>query len=232
MTNAGYSHRTQHLGVDFWLPPTTAIHSPFDGEVVYYGDNGQDKDYGYTLLCKHTTGKQAFYLLYGHLQKTDHVQIGDQIHKGQRIALIGHVAVNGGCHLQFHFLFFGELLDQETTFYGVCDPADEDFWAHICPDPSLIFQEDFNNENQLRDRHLLLQKRSEVLGKSLSLQYKEPLYTQRGDDVFLIDEYGQKYIDTINNVAHVGHENSSVVQAGIDQMTLLNTNTRYVHTIL
>jgi 4-aminobutyrate aminotransferase-like enzyme len=44
-----------------------------------------------------------------------------------------------------------------------------------------------------------------------------------------MDQYGKKYLDTVNNVAHVGHENYQVVKAGQEQMALINTNTRYLH---
>src|SRR4029079_15738608 len=37
------------------------------------------------------------------------------------------------------------------------------------------------------------------------------------------------YLDCVNNVAHVGHAHPRVVEAGIAQMRLLNTNTRYLH---
>eukprot|EP00475_Leptophrys_vorax_P000143 TRINITY_DN10081_c0_g1_i1.p1 TRINITY_DN10081_c0_g1~~TRINITY_DN10081_c0_g1_i1.p1 ORF type:complete len:450 (+),score=123.82 TRINITY_DN10081_c0_g1_i1:174-1352(+) len=37
------------------------------------------------------------------------------------------------------------------------------------------------------------------------------------------------YLDTVNNVAHVGHCHPVVVEEGIEQMRLLNTNTRYLH---
>ena len=46
---------------------------------------------------------------------------------------------------------------------------------------------------------------------------------------YLIDQFGASYLDTVNNVAHVGHEHGSVVKAGQEQMALLNTNTRYLH---
>lgn len=46
----------------------------------------------------------------------------------------------------------------------------------------------------------------------------------RGDGVFLMDQYGRQYLDTVNNVAHVGHEHPKVVKAGQDQMALINTN--------
>jgi 4-aminobutyrate aminotransferase-like enzyme len=51
----------------------------------------------------------------------------------------------------------------------------------------------------------------------------------RGAGVYLMDQYAQKYLDTVNNVAHVGHEHFSVVKAGQEQMALINTNSRYLH---
>ena len=51
----------------------------------------------------------------------------------------------------------------------------------------------------------------------------------RGAGVYLIDKDGRAYLDTVNNVAHVGHEHSRVVDAGQKQMGLLNTNSRYLH---
>ena len=63
----------------------------------------------------------------------------------------------------------------------------------------------------------------------MSLQYKTPLHIVKGANQYLIDAVGRKYLDTVNNVAHVGHENFKVVKAGQQQMALLNTNTRYLH---
>jgi 4-aminobutyrate aminotransferase-like enzyme len=55
------------------------------------------------------------------------------------------------------------------------------------------------------------------------------LHIVKGANQYLIDAVGRKYLDTVNNVAHVGHENFKVVKAGQHQMALLNTNTRYLH---
>ncbi|MCG8890851.1 aminotransferase class III-fold pyridoxal phosphate-dependent enzyme, partial [Tenacibaculum finnmarkense] len=71
--------------------------------------------------------------------------------------------------------------------------------------------------------------RKQHLGKSLSLQYKTPIKMVRGAGQYLIDQFGNKYLDTVNNVAHVGHENYNVVKAGQNQMSLINTNSRYLH---
>ena len=51
----------------------------------------------------------------------------------------------------------------------------------------------------------------------------------RGAGQYLMDSMGRKYLDTVNNVAHVGHENYKVVKAGQEQMALINTNSRYLH---
>lgn len=39
---------------------------------------------------------------------------------------------------------------------------------------------------------------------------------------------GRAYLDSVNNVAHVGHCHPRIAKAGAAHMTLLNTNTRYL----
>jgi 4-aminobutyrate aminotransferase-like enzyme len=46
---------------------------------------------------------------------------------------------------------------------------------------------------------------------------------------YLYDHTGRRYLDAYNNVPHVGHSHPRVVQAAVDQMLLVNTNTRYLH---
>lgn len=71
--------------------------------------------------------------------------------------------------------------------------------------------------------------RRRLLGPSLSLAYRTPLHIVRGDGAYLFDAGGRAYLDCVNNVAHVGHAHPRVVEAGIAQMRVLNTNTRYLH---
>jgi 4-aminobutyrate aminotransferase-like enzyme len=75
----------------------------------------------------------------------------------------------------------------------------------------------------------LLARRLQLLGPSLSLSYRTPLHIVRGQGAYLYDAEGRAYLDCVNNVAHVGHAHPRVVEAGIAQMRLLNTNTRYLH---
>ncbi len=75
----------------------------------------------------------------------------------------------------------------------------------------------------------LLARRARSLGPNLSLSYQQPLHLVRGRGAFLIDALGNAYLDTVNNVAHVGHGHPHVLRAARRQMALLNTNTRYLH---
>ena len=45
---------------------------------------------------------------------------------------------------------------------------------------------------------------------------------------WLTDEAGVKYLDTRNNVCHVGHAHPAVAKAVSQQVAVLNTNTRSV----
>ena len=80
---------------------------------------------------------------------------------------------------------------------------------------------------------VLRQRRAATLGGSLSLSYESsptgPLHIVRGEGVHLFDALGRRFLDCVNNVAHVGHSNPDVFDAATDQMLLLNTNTRYLH---
>jgi 4-aminobutyrate aminotransferase-like enzyme len=83
-------------------------------------------------------------------------------------------------------------------------------------------QEDLNTTS-------LFKKRMSYLGNGDQYFYKEPLHITKGEDVWLFDKEGKKYLDVYNNVAHVGHCNPVVVDATVNQAAKLNTNTRYLH---
>merc|ERR1712126_2743 len=72
--------------------------------------------------------------------------------------------------------------------------------------------------------------RKKHIGPSCKLFFRQdPLKIVRGEGVYLYDENGEAYLDCINNVAHVGHCHPRVVQAGQQQMAVLNTNSRFLH---
>ena len=58
-----------------------------------------------------------------------------------------------------------------------------------------------------------------------------PLCIVRGDGAYLVDEAGNRYLDSRNNVASIGHQHPKWVAAICDQISKTNTNARYLHPI-
>lgn len=229
--NNGRMSRTIHLGVDYWLPEKTPIHAFLDGEVVVANYCEGFKNYGGLIILKHQTSTFDFYSLYGHLSKESIEQIKKQqkIKKGGCIGYLGNQDENGSWATHLHFQLMLSLLGFENDFPGVAYHQQIEVWKSICPDPDLLFKTNKTETKVNSSNKELIDYRKQHLGKSLSLQYKVPIKMVRGAGVYLMDEHGTKYLDTVNNVAHVGHEHHAVVNAGQEQMALINTNTRYLH---
>lgn len=229
--NNGPQYRTAHLGSDFWIPAKTPVHAPFDGIVKIIHHNNYDKDYGPMLILEHTFNKQKFYSLYGHLSlmSLEILQVGQKVKQGDRIAYIGKSSENGNWAPHLHFQLILDLLGNDENFNGVALPSNIEIWKSICPNPNFIFKEELEVDKTTISEEKIVDFRNNHLGKSLSLSYDKPLHIVRGEGVYLIDIDGQKYLDTVNNVNHVGHQHPKVVLAGQRQMAVLNTNTRYLH---
>jgi 4-aminobutyrate aminotransferase-like enzyme len=75
----------------------------------------------------------------------------------------------------------------------------------------------------------LLARRQRALGPAYHLFYDDPVHVVRGEGCWLYDDTGRKYLDAYNNVPHVGHCHSHVVNAIAAQARRLNLNTRYLH---
>ncbi len=102
---------TGHDGVDFALPEGSQVVAVADGKVVKSGEG----DYGVTIVIEHTWGKSY----YGHLSKVLKSE-GDEIKKGQLIALSGSTGLSSGPHL--HFGVKPNQNDFENGYYGKVNP--------------------------------------------------------------------------------------------------------------
>jgi 4-aminobutyrate aminotransferase-like enzyme/Ser/Thr protein kinase RdoA (MazF antagonist) len=236
--NNGTEYRTIHLGLDVWAAARTPVHAFMAGEVFGFADNRGNKDYGPTILLKHEFddntegGVKAFYTLYGHLSVDSlaGLYIGKPIKTGDRIGYLGENEENGHWPPHLHFQILLDTLGNRSDFAGVGFPNERGIWSSICPDPNLLFKDATLTKTQIgQSDEDLINFRKAHLGKSLSLSYSSPLKILRGVKQYLIDADGRKYLDTVNNVAHIGHEHLAAVQAGQAQMAILNTNTRYLH---
>lgn len=234
-SNNGPIWRTVHLGLDFWTDAETPVFSPLAGQIHSFQNNAADCDYGPTIIIEHqATPELTFYTLYGHLtlDSLEGLEIGMPIKKGQQIAKIGAPPINGNWAPHLHFQIILDLLEKKGDFPGVAFPHEAAIWLSFCPPlPTLKTLLSFtqNPNNQYINTYNILQKRKQHLGKNLSVSYQNPLQIVRGFKQYLYDQNGRRYLDTANNVAHVGHEHPRVVKAAQQQIGVLNTNTRYLH---
>ncbi len=231
--------RTLHLGIDVFVPAGTPARSPLDGVVHSCDVRDQPGDYGGVVIIEYTTlaeigGGTPFWMLVGHLGHTsiEGLQPGDTIERGAVFAEVGARDENGGWAPHLHVQLYTDLLGLSTELDGVARASQRDVWTSISPNPApLIVSVDRRTVTAPRERDAasIANRRRTKLSPSLSLSYDEPLHIVQGDGASLIDADGRRWLDLVNNVAHVGHEHPHVVEAIAGQARKLNTNTRYLH---
>lgn len=228
--NDGPKWRSMHLGVDLWTKPESPVFAPLDGKIHSFQNNAGDCNYGPTIILEHRVSRElTFYSLYGHLSlpSLKGLEVGMEIKKGQRIATIGNMPENGNWPPHLHFQIMLDMLEMKGDFPGAAFPNERAVWLSICPNAALVSTLE-GGETALSTEDIL-RIRTEHLGKSLSISYSKPLKIVRGYLQYLYDDSGRRYLDAVNNVAHVGHEHPRVVRAAQRQLAVLNTNTRYLH---
>jgi 4-aminobutyrate aminotransferase-like enzyme len=227
--------RTFHVGVDLFAPEDTPVMTPLDGRVLSVTDNNRDLDYGPTVIIEHDAGGQSFYTLFGHLSVATlkHAEAGQAVRAGDIIGWIGTYPRNGNWPPHVHFQIMMDMLDHQGDFPGVARLSEAWYWRGLCLNPNLVLGLDLPVDAAHDDpRQQLKERRSAVLSDSLSLSYATPLLINRGRGQYLYDHRNRAWLDLVNNVCHVGHCHPRVVDAVNRQMSLLNTNTRYLHSLI
>jgi len=104
--------------------------------------------------------------------------------------------------------------------------------------PTIIQSANFHstarNDVSEKERRLtkeeILNMRQQVIGPCTTVFYKsDPLLVARASGQYLYDEHGNRHLDCISNVQHVGHCHPAVVEAVTKQMSMTNCNSRFVH---
>lgn len=93
-------YRGSHKGVDLTAPVGTDVYSVLDGEVVA---TGRHRQYGNFVVVDHGNGVST---LYAH-HKSNFVQEGDIVRRGQKIAEVGRTGNATGPHLHFELRLGG-----------------------------------------------------------------------------------------------------------------------------
>jgi len=88
---------------------------------------------------------------------------------------------------------------------------------------------DSNSYTADGDDDPLIGARERVLGPANRLFYDRPVHLVRGLGSHVFDADGVRYLDAYNNVVSVGHCHPHVVDAVMQQISTLNTHTRYLH---
>ncbi len=232
IANDGPQWRSVHIGLDFFCASGTQVRAAYDGTVHSFANNNQERDYGPTIILQHRVSDDlTFFTLYGHLnnESLQNLYIGKTIRSGEVIGLVGDRPVNGNWPPHLHFEVMLDMMNKQGDFPGVCAPEQLAIWKSICPDPWILLTGKKSPSPVSLTKEEIVSFRKQHVGKNLSISYRDPIKMVRGAGQYLIDHTGRRYLDTVNNVAHVGHEHPRVVEAGQRQMAVLNTNTRYLH---
>ena len=225
--------RTVHLGVDVFMPAGTPVHAPVEGvvEAVEYRD--RHLDYGGMVVLRHESpAGDRFSTLYGHLSHAAvaALVVGRRISQGERFASLGTADENGGWapHLHFQLALLTEGLGVDWP--GVADPDELAMWRAICPNPAALLNlPDAKTGHRPLDVVAISAGRRTHFASNLKLSYREPCLFLRGWKHYLFDEWGRPYLDAYNNVPHVGHAHPRLQAIAGDQLSRLNSNTRYLH---
>ncbi len=246
----GPEHRTLHLGLDLFAPAGTEVRAPLAGAVAAVAGDDRPSDRGPSVVLRHATPDgTAFHTLYGRLDRAapDHVVPGRRVAPGDVIGRVGDASVNGGRppHLHLQVVALDPLHDEAAEgapagelrgFAGTVLHRLRAAWEPVLPDPAPLAglppgtaaSVPSAERSVVRERELAAKRRT-VLGSALSLSHADPVHVVRGAGAHLYDAAGRRYLDTVNNVAHVGHCNRRVAEAIARQSRVLNTNTRYLH---
>lgn len=106
-------------------------------------------------------------------------------------------------------------------------PSERAAWARVCPDPAPFLGVP-TVERQCTITQIL-DSRQLHLASSQRNYYGRPMNLVRGRDVWFYDEDAMGYLDSLNNVTHVGHAEPRVSKAAYSQLRKLNTNSRFVY---
>lgn len=103
-----------HTGIDLAAPMGTPMYAAMDGNVVAAG---AASGFGFWIVIDHNDGGNPVSTVYGHIQTQQDlkVAVGDTVHAGQVIALVGNGGTSTGPHLHFEYVPGGRLQGNQTV---------------------------------------------------------------------------------------------------------------------
>lgn len=227
------NRRTVHLGVDVFSPAGQEVRSPLTGKVEFNEYHSSYLDYGGMVILSHQTDVgDIFYTLYGHLDRNSiaALSVGQIIQKNQIFASLGDITSNGGWNPHLHFQLALTTDGFGSNWPGAADPDELELYNAIFPNPAALMNLSYEKTAYKgTQKAQVLTQRKAKFGENLKLTYNDPIMFLRGWKHHLFDESGRPYLDSYNNVPHVGHAHPRIQAVAADQLKRINSNTRYLH---
>ena len=130
----GYAH--YHNGIDLAARLGTAVHAAADGTVTFAG---KEKDGAVIIKIRHDDG---YVSLYGHLDPSLDVKVGDRVAAGQTIGRVGMTGVTTGPHLHFGlYTSGGTAIDPQPSLKAGVLPDPATLLGPSAADPNVMVQE-------------------------------------------------------------------------------------------
>ena len=227
------NRRTVHIGVDAFAQAGRAVQTPLAATVVCTENRRANLDYGGMVILSHQTAAgDVFYTLYGHLdpESISSLSSGQTLQRGETFAALGGMHANGGWNPHLHFQLALSTKGIGEDWPGVADPDELALWNAICPNPAALMNlPDAKTCYKPVAKAAVLAQRRAHFGENVKLTYADPVMFLRGWRHHLFDEWGRPYLDSYNNVPHVGHAHPRIQAVAADQLLRMNSNTRYLH---
>lgn len=197
-----------------------AVRSPLAGRVRATGDD-------WVVLEHKTPDDVAFWTVLSGLARPD-LRVDELVRRAQPIGLTR--ATGAGSSGVLEVQLRTHLRDPGEGIQATVPADDFDVWRSVCLDPNFIVRDNEAGSTRppIPDARIAQRRRSNF-SRAMSISYSQPLHIVRGQGAHLFDRAGNRWLDLVNNVCHVGHSHPRVVEAGHRQAQLLNTNMRYLH---
>jgi len=208
---------TLHLGVDLFVPPGTEVKAPLAGTVVEVGERSV------SVRLELDLDEPVLVRLAGVLPQ---LRVGDVLAVGVPIGAVSEPRTQDvlPSHLHVQLSLGGEMPGLVPAAHGRAALA-------VCPDPSMLLGVDAAAPAPHASA-ALLERRSRSVPPAAGTYYEEPPEMVRGWRHLLFDSEGRPYVDSVNNVAAIGHSHPAVTAAALSQLRLLNTNSRFLYSAL
>lgn len=208
---------TLHLGVDLFLPVGTEVLAPVAGSVTRVD--------GRALVIEPAAVQDGtLHLRLAGIEPA--VSTGEDLALGAPLGSIGEPGPEEILppHLHLQLTAAGEMP-------GMAQAEHREAALAVCPDPSFLLGLDAAAPAPTSAASVL-ERRSKEVPAAAGTYFEEPPEMVRGWRHHLIDGDGRPYVDSVNNVAVLGHSHPAVAAAATSQLRLLNTNSRFLYSAL